>query len=208
MDISMEIRKLPYNYIQELACILGSSWKKLMVIIPKYLDENYYQCNISVTNPHRYISDHFRLLEDASFKTQRPCLEILFCEWGTSGRVRPDLGHLLHLLIKAELYRAADYVAIVLLEQLSPIRPQKGPAALVNTTLPDLREQEIKNIVESLNYPSSLISYLISNSQDVNLNSNVPNVRPKVKKIHSGSSISSAENNRKRHMHEITISDD
>lgn len=49
-------------------------------------------------------------------------------------------------------------MAIVLSKQLPPIRPRK---ALVNTTLPDLQVQEIKEILESLNYPDSFISYLM-----------------------------------------------
>lgn len=75
--------------------------------------------------------DYFRLIQQESLKSQRSCTEILFDEWGTSGRIQPALGHLLQLLIKAELYRAADYVAVKLLNQEPPKRPKKGPAALV-----------------------------------------------------------------------------
>lgn len=77
----------------------------------------------------------YRLIEHESEKTHRPCTEILFDEWGTSGRVRPALGHLLYLLTKAELFRAADYVAVNLLHQNPPERPKDGPAALVTIDL-------------------------------------------------------------------------
>lgn len=77
----------------------------------------------------------FRLIEHESTKSHRPCTEILFDEWGTSGRVRPALGHLLYLLTKAELFRAADYVAVDLLHQDPPERPKDGPAALVTVDL-------------------------------------------------------------------------
>ncbi|KAF2880644.1 hypothetical protein ILUMI_25538 [Ignelater luminosus] len=172
MDISMEIRKLPYSHQKELANILdyNESWKKLMAIIPKILEKDNYECNVSRTNPHKYHSEHFKLLENASINMQKMCPEILFNEWGTSGRVRPALGHLLHLLTKAELYRAADYVAVDLLNQLPPARPPEGPAALVTTTLPDPHLREVERLLDSMKYPESVISNLMNNSRDVNLN--------------------------------------
>lgn len=36
-------------------------------------------------------------------------------EWGTSGKVRPKVETLLNILIKAQFYRAAEYVAVDLL---------------------------------------------------------------------------------------------
>lgn len=55
------------------------------------------------------------LIETESTKQKRFCAEILFEEWGTSGKVRPTLGHLLKILMEAELFRAADMVAVNLL---------------------------------------------------------------------------------------------
>lgn len=72
----------------------------------------------------------FRLVEDEAIRTRRSFTEILFDEWGTSGMVRPKVGHLLQLLIKAEASRAADYVAVRLLGQSLPGRPKLGPAAI------------------------------------------------------------------------------
>lgn len=72
-----------------------------------------------------------RLIENESERSHRSCTEILLDEWGTSGRIRPALGHLLYLLIKAEVFRAADYIAVELLHQDPPERPKNGPAAFV-----------------------------------------------------------------------------
>lgn len=102
----------------------------------------------------------FRLIESASLKTGSACSEILLDEWGTSGRIRPTLGHLLHLLEKLELYRAADFVAVSLLKRKPPKRPSHGPAAPVTTTIPG-----IENALNDMNYPSSLISDLNKNNE-------------------------------------------
>ncbi|KAG8239134.1 hypothetical protein J437_LFUL018739 [Ladona fulva] len=51
-----------------------------------------------------------------------------------SGRKRPDVALLLDLLVKAHLFRAADYVAIELLKEGPPARPDEGPAALVDVS--------------------------------------------------------------------------
>lgn len=50
------------------------------------------------------------MIEQAVQK-QRNAAEIFLSEWGTMGKNRPTLGILLNLLVKAELFRAADYVA-------------------------------------------------------------------------------------------------
>lgn len=174
LNIATEIRKLPTSNVKELAYILdlNESWKKLMAIIPKVLQKDLYECNISMHNPHKYNSEHFKILECESFnaKPRRLCAEILFDEWGTSGRVRPALGHLLYLLTKAELYRAADYVAVTLLNAEPPARPAEGPAAIVTMTFPDKDNEEIERILDAIDYPSSVIANLINNSYDVNLN--------------------------------------
>ncbi|XP_018324435.1 protein Tube [Agrilus planipennis] len=167
MDPKLEIRKLQPSSLRELTQILeyGDSWKELMAIIPKTLDKNNYSCNISCENPPKYNSEHVRLIENASFKMRKACTDILFDEWGTSGRVRPALGHLLYLLIKSQLFRAADYVAINLLQIQPPPRPSVGPAALVNTSLPNQNFlNEIEEFLNEASYPSSLISNLNGNA--------------------------------------------
>lgn len=57
-----------------------------------------------------------RLIQNADAKKEsRPSALIFLEEWMTSDKIRPTLSHLLQLLIKCELYRAAEYVAINLL---------------------------------------------------------------------------------------------
>lgn len=100
-----------------------------------------------------------RSIESAGAKGSKPSALIFLEEWMTSGKIRPTLSHLLQLLIKSELFRAADYVAINLLSgkitkfafvisnphqhrfhfvidvEATPQRPSKGPAAKIDITL-------------------------------------------------------------------------
>lgn len=173
MHSSTEIRKLPPSALRELVIILeyNESWKKLMDRIPKTLEKDKYECPLHINNLRKYRTEHFKLIENASKTTGRSCTEILFDEWGTSGRVRPALGHLLYLLTSVELFRAADYVAVNLLHREPPTRPADGPPALVTIPdIPDLELKEVERILDSLDYPSSVISNLMNNNYDVNLN--------------------------------------
>lgn len=57
----------------------------------------------------------FRLIENSGKKVEgKSCTKILIEEWGTSGKVRPRLSSLRELLIKAQLFRAADYISVLL----------------------------------------------------------------------------------------------
>lgn len=58
---------------------------------------------------------NFREIELASRSMNKQPTIILFDEWGTSGHVRPTIGHLLILLTRLQLYRAADFVATEIL---------------------------------------------------------------------------------------------
>lgn len=173
MNPSTELRKLPPSSLRELVQILeyNDSWKILMDKIPKLLEKENYECSLSLTNVRKYRSEHFKLIENASKTIGRACTEILFDEWGTSGRIRPALGHLLFLLTSVELFRAADYVAVNLLKKEPPARPLEGPPApVVIPNIPDKQIEEVERILNEINYPSSVISMLNSNSSDVNVN--------------------------------------
>lgn len=50
-------------------------------------------------------------METHAIKMNRPYAEVLFDEWGTSGKVRPTLGFLKTILEQAQIFRAADEVA-------------------------------------------------------------------------------------------------
>lgn len=53
---------------------------------------------------------YFRLIENAGKTQQRHCSEIFLEEWGTSGKVRPNLGILMKLLYDVNLIRAAEAI--------------------------------------------------------------------------------------------------
>lgn len=97
----------------------------------------------------------------AGVQYKRSWTEILIDEWGTSGKIRANLGHLKYLLTKAELFRAADYVAKLLNEEPPP-RPQTGPAAPISIPSPEAEydKKKLKEIEEQLNavnYPEKAI---------------------------------------------------
>lgn len=56
------------------------------------------------------------MIEQAAHQHNRNAAEIFLYEWSTMGKKRPTLALLLDVLILAELYRAADYVACDLLK--------------------------------------------------------------------------------------------
>lgn len=77
--------------------------------------ELYYSPSLKFTACFIYIQLlYFRLIEQAGITQRRSCAEIFLEEWGTSGRIRPDLAYLVQLLGKAQLFRAADYVTDLL----------------------------------------------------------------------------------------------
>ncbi|XP_029177332.1 uncharacterized protein LOC114945335 [Nylanderia fulva] len=120
--LDMEIRKLKPGELYVLSNILSisDSWKKLMAIVPNQ------------ENVPKFSSDHISIIERTAFGNKRNAAEIFLDEWSTMGRKRPTLRILLELLIKAELFRAADYVACDILKQERPKRPDYGPAASID----------------------------------------------------------------------------
>ncbi|CAG9856874.1 unnamed protein product [Phyllotreta striolata] len=174
MDPSLEIRKLMPSHVRELSMILETHdlWKRLMKIIPKTLDKGNFECE--TTGTYKYNSEHFRLIESESEKSRKTCTEILFDEWGTSGRIRPTLGHLLYLLTAARLFRAADYVAETLLRQQKPMRPETGPEAEIPVSLSEVMkrgraqsDEEIQEIEKKLNdigYVSNAVDLIRTHS--------------------------------------------
>ncbi|XP_043680526.1 probable serine/threonine-protein kinase DDB_G0280133 [Vespula pensylvanica] len=118
-----ELRKLHPAHKYALAEILNvsDSWKKLMAIIPR--DD---------TNMPRFNSEHVSIIDQVSQKHRENAAKIFLEEWSTMGRLRPRLQNLLDLLTKAELFRAADYVANEILKVDLPKRPEYGPAAIID----------------------------------------------------------------------------
>lgn len=104
---------------------------------------------------HRYY--YFRKIEEESRKLgSKSSPQILFDEWSTSGKRenRPRMSNLLDILIRAELFTAADYVA-GLIDTPLPQRPHDGPARCVDLSLPDGESDTvaIAGIVEEFRYP-------------------------------------------------------
>ncbi|XP_076644424.1 interleukin 1 receptor associated kinase 4 tube isoform X2 [Halictus rubicundus] len=160
--LDTELRKLRPAELCTLGQILNisDSWKKLMAIIPK--TEN---CDFP-----KFHSEHFSMIEQAAQQQRRNAAEIFLSEWGTMGKKRPTLRILLNLLVKAELFRAADYVAGNILKEELPKRPEYGPAAPI-----DISDEEIKKLLEENVEPQntcsreSLIFNLPSDNNDNNM---------------------------------------
>ncbi|GBP06396.1 Protein Tube [Eumeta japonica] len=136
-----ELRNVHTNDLYNLAVILDDEnyWQILMEIIPQKINnqtfgtkEDLEKIASGASYERKYNNDHIRLVENAIRRPgeTRLCSEILFDEWGSSGRTneRPTLGVLLHLLVQSKLYRAADFVA-ELLNEPKPSRPADGSAA-------------------------------------------------------------------------------
>lgn len=113
-----------------------------------------------------------RIIELGGIQYKRSCSEILFDEWGTSGRPRASLGHLKYLLAKAELFRAADYLAKLLGEKI-PVRPANGPAAVIPTNLSEIQPHvdtstaDVEKHLDELNYPQIAIQKIRKKSDEV-----------------------------------------
>ncbi|CAK9811681.1 Protein Tube [Anthophora plagiata] len=161
-----ELRKLRPAELYTLGQILNisDSWKKLMAIVPK---ED--ACNLP-----KFTTDHFSMIEQAAQQQRRSAAEIFLSEWGTMGKNRPTLRILLNLLVKAELFRAADYVAVDILNDELPKRPEHGPAAPVDISdevIHKLLERKMK--LQNLGFNESLIFELpskVNNNETANPN--------------------------------------
>lgn len=122
-----ELRNVDSKDLYNLAVILDDNnyWQTLMEIIPKKINnqtfgaaENLNKISSEAAYERKYNNDHIRLIERAIRLPGESRLysQILFDEWGTSGRKneRPTLGVLHHLLVQSKLFRAADFVAELL----------------------------------------------------------------------------------------------
>lgn len=67
------------------------------------------------------------MIEQAAQQQRRSAAEIFLAEWGTMGKHRPTLRTLLNLLVKAELFRAADYVAGDVLKGSTDLKSRSAP---------------------------------------------------------------------------------
>ena len=143
-----ELRHLPIQTQLQLVKLLDvddSVLSLLMGNIVKNLEDNDSEL--------RFNSKHIDAIREHSQRHNKSAILVLLDEWSTMGKLRPKVGHFLNLLIKCQLYQAADFVA-ELLNENKPVRPSSGPAASVDISLPI---DNIDDIVNDLNYPFSSI---------------------------------------------------
>ncbi|CAH1646987.1 unnamed protein product [Spodoptera littoralis] len=135
MQRHIELRKLPAASLYNLATILeiNKDWQKVVPLIPKDLTADNFE--------RKYNYEHMRLMEKHAEDTNRKFAEVLFDEWGTSGRVRPTLETLMMILYKAEIFRAVDEISLMLGEPPLP-RPSDGPGAPITTNISALLNEQ------------------------------------------------------------------
>ncbi|XP_030371443.1 protein Tube [Scaptodrosophila lebanonensis] len=142
-----ELRRVEDNDIYKLSSFLNinDSWRKLMARIPKGLDAkassapgalNY---DFVVRNSGlKYTAQHISQIDDyAKAEPHKSISQIMIDEWKTSGQQneRPTVGVLLQLLVQADLFSAANFVAQDFLNEPKPERPADGPAAHLSLDL-------------------------------------------------------------------------
>lgn len=159
VHLDTELRKLRPAELYTLGQILNisDSWKKLMAIVPKE----------EASDTPKFKAEHFSMIEQAAQQQGRNAAEIFLAEWGTMGKYRPTLCTLLNLLVKAELFRAADYIAGDILKEELPKRPEYGPAAPIDISDKVIRKLlEEKAELQDIDFNESLIFGLPSEVND------------------------------------------
>ncbi|KAH8247842.1 hypothetical protein KR038_010550 [Drosophila bunnanda] len=171
---STELRRVEDNDIYRLAKILDENacWRKLMSIIPKGLDVQTCSAagglnfSAAVRNGFKYTAQDVCQIDEAANRLppDQSKSQMMIDEWKTSGKLheRPTVGVLLQLLVQAELFSAADFVALDFLSgeslifigliyfdfrgiflEPTPDRPTDGPAAPISLDLSELLEEEM-----------------------------------------------------------------
>ncbi|XP_043652226.1 protein Tube [Drosophila teissieri] len=146
---STELRRVEDNDIYRLSKILdeNSCWRKLMSIIPKGMDVQACSGAGNLNFPaeikkgFKYSAQNVSQIDEAAnrLSPDQSKSQMMIDEWKTSGKLneRPTVGVLLQLLVQAELFSAADFVALDFLNESTPLRPIDGPAAPLSLELPD-----------------------------------------------------------------------
>ncbi|KAJ8727407.1 hypothetical protein PYW07_001526 [Mythimna separata] len=151
----VELRKLPSGSLYNVANILeiNNDWQRVIPFIPKDLRSQQFE--------RKYNYEHMKSIEEHARNTNRKCAEVLFDEWGTSGRVRPTLEVLMNILNQAQIFRAVDEIARMLGEPPPP-RPLEGPGAPIPINLTALLNDE--SVEQRLNSMASIESDNLHNS--------------------------------------------
>ncbi|GBP47674.1 Interleukin-1 receptor-associated kinase 4 [Eumeta japonica] len=164
---NVELRKLPTGSLSSIIDIMETNddWKQVLSNVPEDpTSENFKP---------KFNNEHIRLIESHAKQTGRKCSEILLDEWSTFGLKRPTLDTLKNVLIRAQIYRAADEVAIML-QEAPPIRPNIGPAAAVDTNVTMLLQNEsVDNILNGMATIQDLSDIKINTIFNNNLNKSI-----------------------------------
>lgn len=109
LTLETELRHLHPNLRIQLARILdvADSWKDLAAIILKP--------DIQEKEP-LFCANDICLLDDQKYRMSGSPTQALIEHWSTFGRKRPTIETLLKLLIKCQLYRAADFISVDVLQ--------------------------------------------------------------------------------------------
>lgn len=151
-----ELRHLPTQQQLQLAKLLDiddSIISLVMGNVPKDINDSNSEL--------RFNSAHIDEIREHAERHRKSSILIFLDEWSTMGKERPKMRHLLSLLVKCQLFYAADYVANLIHEE-KPERPKTGPAALVDISLTE--DESIESLVRDIEYPFSSI--------DINANKN------------------------------------
>lgn len=158
----MEVRHLrsalDFDQFEHLRQTLDSneSWKKFMAGIPLKLADLHAAGDAS-TIVRKYTDRHIQKIEEAGKERNEPPFEILLEEWGTSGKKRATLMDLFHIMTNVCLFRAADYIAEVILNIPKPTRPITGLGARVDISIPIVStgERAMKQLLSNAAYPNT-----------------------------------------------------
>lgn len=135
----MELRHVPIQHQLSLATLLDMDDSILSLLMG-----NISKNNDDTSSELRFDSADIDILRKHAERLKRSPILILLDEWSTMGKCRPKVKHLLSLLIKCQLFHAADYVAD-LIKEPKPQRPKSGPAASVDISILN-EEALIKNL--------------------------------------------------------------
>jgi len=98
--LNLELRNMNPTHREGLSLILSVSdelWKSFMGSIPRYGEEG----------SNKYTMEHVNIIANAHKRLGKNPVEILFDEWGTTGRKRPTVGDLCRILETAAQFNQA-----------------------------------------------------------------------------------------------------
>ncbi|XP_058812850.1 interleukin-1 receptor-associated kinase 4-like [Topomyia yanbarensis] len=192
---STELSQIQFE-LDTLADKLEDDWRTLFYLIPRRIaDINLPPGSYAI----KYNGTQEQELEDYGERQKISRARQLLEEWATSGRKeeRPRLGHLLQLLVKGNMFRAADLIAKYLLNDAPPERPRRGPAAPID--IDQVLDGELEKMLDAASYPDStaLHNGLQSLTLDNNLDRPDPLKRDQVTDLvlGPGDGLSNTDNN-------------